>query len=77
MGEFILNELGWIDTGQDICLSYTPLPGGKPVKGDGGVHNSNVLGAGLLSRLNTFASNPRYLEHAELGRKYQGYYRGR
>ena len=37
IAEFILNELGWIDTGQDICISYTPLPGGKPVKGTGGI----------------------------------------
>jgi len=65
VADFILNELGWIDTGQDICLCYTPSPGGKPRKGEGGVHNSNMLGAAFLTRLNTFVSNPGYLEHAE------------
>jgi rhamnogalacturonyl hydrolase YesR len=64
VGDFIFEELGWVDTGKDICLSYTPLPGGKPVKGDHGIHNSNVLGAGFLARLNTFIPNPRYVEHA-------------
>jgi hypothetical protein len=70
VADFILNELGWIDTGQDICICYTPSPGGKPIKGKGGVHNSNVLGAGFLARLNTFVSNPRYLEHAEQAVKF-------
>jgi hypothetical protein len=63
--EFITNELGWVDTGKDICLSYIPMPGGKPVKGVGGIHNSNVLGAGLLARVNTHRPNPRYLELAK------------
>ena len=70
VADFILNELGWIDMGQDICLSYTPSSGGKAIKGDGGIHNSNVLGAAFLARLNTFASNPRYLEHADQAVKF-------
>ena len=70
IAEFILHELGWIDTGQDICISYVPLPEGKPVKWAGGIHNSNVLGAGFLARVNTHAPNPRYLEHAEQAVKF-------
>ena len=70
VAEFILNELGWIETGQDICISYTPLPGGKPVKGEGGIHNSNVLGAGFLARVATHAPNPRYLAHARQAVKF-------
>jgi hypothetical protein len=65
VAEFILHELGWFETGQDICICYTPLPEGKPIKSEEGIHNSNVLGAGLLARVNTHAPNPRYLEHAE------------
>lgn len=70
VAEFIINELGWIDTGRDICLSYTPLPGGKPVKGKDGIHNSNMLGAGFLARVNTLASKPQYLDVAEQAVKF-------
>jgi hypothetical protein len=70
VGDFILNELGWIDTGQDICICYIPSPGGKPVKGEGGVHNSSTLGASFLARLNTFAPNRRLLEHARQAMKF-------
>ena len=62
--EFIVNELGWIETGQDICLNYIPSNGGKPVKGEGFIHNSNVLGAGLLARVNSHRAGARYLEIA-------------
>jgi hypothetical protein len=62
--EFIINELGWWETGQDICLCYVPLPDGKPIKGEGGVHNSNLLGAGLLARVNSHCPKARYLEVA-------------
>jgi hypothetical protein len=70
VGSFILEELGWVETGQDICISYTPSRGGEPVKGQYGIHNSNVLGAGFLARLNTFAPNARYLTHAERAIKF-------
>jgi len=63
--EFIINELGWTETACDLCLSYTPLPGGKPERGEDGVHNANMLGAGLLARVNTHAGKQRYLEIAE------------
>jgi len=65
VAEFILNELGWMDTGRDICLNYIPANGGKPVRDVHGVHNSNVLGAGLLARVHSHSPTPRYLEHAE------------
>jgi len=68
--EFIINELGYVETGQDICLSYTPLPGGKPVRGEHGIHNSNILGAGFLSRLNSHSPKARYLELSEKAAKF-------
>lgn len=64
VADFILNELGWIDTGRDICLNYTPENGGRPMKGEHGIHNSNVLGAGFLARVHKHAPNPGSLEVA-------------
>lgn len=64
VAEFITNELGWIDTGPDICLNYIPANEGKPAKGEYGIHNSNVLGAGLLARVHSHRPNPRYVEIA-------------
>jgi hypothetical protein len=64
VADFIANELGWIETGQDICLNYIPANGGKPVKGEHGIHNSNVLGAGFLARINSHAPNSRQLQIA-------------
>jgi len=63
--EFIINELGWIQTERDLCLSYIPLPGGKPIRGEYGVHNANMLGAGLLARVNVHAPKERYAEMAK------------
>ncbi|MBL4575677.1 MAG: hypothetical protein JKY51_06215, partial [Opitutaceae bacterium] len=64
--DFIINELGWIETGKDLCLSYTPKEIEKKKDGTfNGIHNSNVLGAGLLARVNTHQPNPRYLEIAK------------
>ena len=65
VAEFILNELGWTETGRDICINYIPENGGRPVKGEHGIHNSNVLGAGLLARVHSFSPNSKYLERAE------------
>jgi hypothetical protein len=70
VGDFIFEELGWVDTGADICLNYIPLSGGKPVKGDCGIHNSNVLGAGFLARLSTLIPNPGHVEHAKRAVKF-------
>lgn len=66
--EFIINELGWTDTGKDLCLRYIP---GQTIEApndlyDGEkisvIHNSNVLGAGLLARVNTYKAKDQYLE---------------
>lgn len=65
VAEFIVKELGWTDTGRDICLNYIPANGGQPIKGEHGVHNSNVLGAGFLARIHSHAPNREYLEIAE------------
>ncbi len=65
VAEFISKELGWIETGQDICLNYIPANGGQPVKGEHGIHNSNVLGAGLLARVHSHSPNPLYTQIAE------------
>jgi hypothetical protein len=67
VAEFISKELGWIETGRDICLNYIPDNGngGKPVPGEHGIHNSNVLGAGLLARVHSHLPNPLYTEIAE------------
>jgi hypothetical protein len=71
IGYFASNELGWIETSHgDICLSYIPKPGGKPVKGEDGVHNASMLGAGFLARLNSVAPDPKYLELARLAMKF-------
>ena len=65
VAEFISKELGWIETGQDICLNYIPANGGQPVKGEHGIHNANVLGAGLLARVHSRLPNPLYTQIAE------------
>jgi hypothetical protein len=65
VADFIANELGWLETGRDICLNYIPANNGKPARGEHGIHNSNVLGAGFLARLHSHSPNPRYTEIAE------------
>jgi len=63
--EFISNELGWVDDGDAICFNYTPSPGGAPVKGKHGIHNSNVLGGGYIARMHGIVPNSRYAELAK------------
>ena len=65
VGEFIAKELGWLETGRDICINYTPANGGKPLPGEHGIHNANVLGAGMLARIHSYLPNPAYTEIAE------------
>lgn len=65
VAEFITKELGWSETGQDICLNYIPENNGKPMKGQHGIHNSNVLGAGFLARVHTHLPNKLYTEIAD------------
>jgi len=56
--EFILNELGWMEMDEGICLRYYP-------NATEDVHNSSMIGASLLARVHSRVSNPRYLEIAE------------
>ena len=65
VADFIMNELGWSETGRDICLNYIPANGGRPIQGEHGIHNSNVLGAGFLARIHSHSPNGRYVEIAE------------
>jgi len=56
--EFIVNELGWDEQRKGICLRYIP-------DNPSDVHNSNMIGASLLARVNSLRPNPQYLELAE------------
>jgi hypothetical protein len=56
--DFIVDELGWMDFGDVICLRY--FPGAK-----NDIHNSNMIGASLLARVNTASPKSRYLEIAD------------
>jgi rhamnogalacturonyl hydrolase YesR len=56
--EFIVNELGWMEMDEGICLRYYP-------NATEDVHNSSMIGASLLARVHSRVSNPRYLEIAE------------
>ncbi len=56
--DFILDELGWLEFPAGIVLRYYP-------KADILVHNSSMIGASLLARVNSLAPNPRYREIAE------------
>jgi len=63
--QFSVNELGWIESADErrLCLNYTP--GRKETSKSGvisGIHNSNVLGAGMMARVHTFVPDDRYLE---------------
>ena len=56
--DFILDELGWLEFPEGILLRYYP-------KADILVHNSNMIGASLLARVNSLAPHPRYRELGE------------
>ncbi len=64
ISQFIIDELGYIDTGRDICFNYIPSNGGKPIPGQHGIHNSNVLGAGFLARVHSHLPNNGYADVA-------------
>jgi len=53
--DFILNDLNKVETKDGICFSYTPIDNYF-------VHNANVLGASLLSRVYSKTSKEKYLE---------------
>jgi hypothetical protein len=56
--EFIVDELGWLEQKPGLLLQYYPNAGIL-------VHNSSMIGASLLARVNSLAANPRYPEIAE------------
>jgi hypothetical protein len=57
-GDYILNELYWVDENSNASLSY-PVPSFR-VR----VHNANFLGAALLCRIYRHTGDNRYLEPA-------------
>jgi hypothetical protein len=56
--DFILDELGWMEFNEGILLRYYP-------NADILVHNSSMIGASLLARVDSLSANPRYREMAE------------
>lgn len=56
--DFIVDELGWIELPEGICLRYFPDAPNL-------VHNSSMIGASLLARVHSLSPNPKYLELAE------------
>jgi polysaccharide biosynthesis protein VpsJ len=56
--DFILDELGWMDFEEGVLLRYYP-------KADIRVHNSSMIGASVLARVDALSANPRYRELAE------------
>ncbi len=61
--DFILDELGWLEFPEGILLQYYPNANIL-------VHNSSMIGASLLARVNSFSPNPRYRELAERAIQY-------
>jgi hypothetical protein len=56
--DFIIDELGWMDFGEAICLRYYP-------NATNDIHNSSMIGASLLARVNSVVPNARHMELAE------------
>src|SRR5437667_4186798 len=56
--DFILDELGWLEFQEGVVLRYSP-------KAESVVHNSSMIGASLLARVNSLAADARYREIAE------------
>jgi hypothetical protein len=57
VGDFIVEELGWFKGDGGICLRYYPNEEHQ-------IHNSNIIGASLLARVNALSPDPRYSELA-------------
>jgi hypothetical protein len=55
--DFIVEELGWFEADGGICLRYYPHEEHQ-------VHNSNIIGASLLARVNALSPDSRYSEIA-------------
>jgi rhamnogalacturonyl hydrolase YesR len=65
IADFIVNELGWYDAGQDLCLSYIPPTEGREAPTEeNSCHNASMLGAAFLARLQKLTPNERYLDIA-------------
>jgi len=61
--DFILNELGWEEFEEGCLLRYYPNSNNL-------VHNSSMIGASLLARVNSLAPNTRYRDIAERAIQY-------
>jgi hypothetical protein len=55
--EFIVDEMGYVEYGDAIYLNYYPGATHR-------IHNSNMIGAGLLARVQHHSANSRFLEAA-------------
>lgn len=56
--EFIVDELGWMEFEEGSCLQYYPNANIK-------VHNSSMIGASLLARVDSLSGQERYRKLAE------------
>ncbi len=61
--DLILDELGWQEFPEGALLRY--YPGSNNL-----IHNSSMIGAGLLARVNSISPNARYREMAERAIQY-------
>jgi hypothetical protein len=57
--EFIIQELGWVEFKEGYCIRY------HPVAKTADIHNSNVIGAGLLARTGKLLQRQDYVELAK------------
>ena len=57
VSDFIVEELGWFQGDGGICLRYYPNEEHQ-------IHNSNIIGASLLARVNALSPDKRYSELA-------------
>ncbi len=56
--DVILDELGWMELDEGVCLRYYP-------DADILIHNSSMIGASLLARVNSLSPVARYREMAD------------
>ena len=61
--EHILHDLGTLQDGEGICISYIPIQ-------DTQVHNANTLGGSLLARTYSHTGNETYRELAQKAMQY-------
>jgi hypothetical protein len=57
ISDFIVEELGWFEGDGGMCLRYYPNEEHQ-------IHNSNIIGASLLARVNALSPDRRYSEVA-------------